>query len=94
MIFLGRDIGEQRNYSEQVAREIDKEVNRIVAEAYDQAKDILTRLGNGEDFCKLATELSTDTGSKVQCGELGWFGKGKMVADFETAAFSLEVGQL
>ena len=35
MIFLGRDIGEQRNYSEQVAREIDKEVNRIVTEAYD-----------------------------------------------------------
>ncbi len=33
MVFLGRDIGEQRNYSEQVAREIDKEVRRIVAEA-------------------------------------------------------------
>ena len=30
LIFLGREIGEQRNYSEQVAREIDKEVNRIV----------------------------------------------------------------
>ena len=43
MIFLGRDIGEQRNYSEQVAREIDKEVDRIVTEAYDRAKDILTR---------------------------------------------------
>jgi cell division protease FtsH len=43
MIFLGRDIGEQRNYSELVAREIDKEVNRIVTEAYDQAKVILTR---------------------------------------------------
>ncbi len=43
MIFLGRDIGEQRNYSEQVAREIDQEVNRIVTEAYDRAKDILLR---------------------------------------------------
>jgi cell division protease FtsH len=43
MIFLGREIGEQRNYSEQVAREIDKEVNRIVTEAYDRATDILTR---------------------------------------------------
>ncbi len=43
MVFLGRDIGEQRNYSEQVAREIDKEVNRIVTEAYDRAKAILTR---------------------------------------------------
>ena len=46
MIFLGREIGEQRNYSEHVAREIDKEVNRIVTEAYDRAKEIVTRLGD------------------------------------------------
>ncbi len=43
LIFLGREIGEQRNYSEQVAREIDKEVRRIVQEAYNRAKEILTR---------------------------------------------------
>jgi cell division protease FtsH len=43
MIFLGREIGEQRNYSELVAREIDKEVNRIVTEAYDRAKELLLR---------------------------------------------------
>jgi cell division protease FtsH len=42
LIFLGREIGEQRNYSEGVAREIDLEVNRIVTEAYDRAKEILT----------------------------------------------------
>ena len=39
LIFLGRDIGEQRNYSEEVAREIDKEVNRIVTEAFEHAAD-------------------------------------------------------
>ncbi|HEX9117765.1 MAG TPA: ATP-dependent zinc metalloprotease FtsH, partial [Anaerolineae bacterium] len=43
MVFLGRDIGEQRNYSELVAREIDKEVRRIVATAYERAKEILTK---------------------------------------------------
>ena len=43
LIFLGREIGEQRNYSEQVACEIDKEVNRIVTEAYDHAQSILTQ---------------------------------------------------
>jgi cell division protease FtsH len=43
MIFLGREIGEQRNYSERVAREIDEEVKRIVQQAYDQAREILTR---------------------------------------------------
>jgi len=43
LIFLGREIGEQRNYSEQVAREIDKEVNRIVTVSYDHAHAILTQ---------------------------------------------------
>jgi len=41
LVFLGRDIGEQRNYSEQVAREIDQEVRRIVQKAYDRAKQVL-----------------------------------------------------
>jgi len=42
LVFLGREIGEQRNYSEAVARQIDREVRRIVEEAYDRSKDILT----------------------------------------------------
>lgn len=54
------------------------------------AKDIITRLQAGEDFADLARELSTDTGSAVQGGDLGWFGKNAMVPEFETAAFALE----
>ncbi len=42
MVFLGRDIGEQRDYSETVAQEIDAEVRRIVDEAYQRAQTILT----------------------------------------------------
>lgn len=41
LVFLGKEIGEQRDYSEEVAREIDREVMRIINEAYDRAKDIL-----------------------------------------------------
>ncbi|MCB9172912.1 MAG: ATP-dependent metallopeptidase FtsH/Yme1/Tma family protein [Ardenticatenales bacterium] len=41
MVFLGREISEQRNYSERVAKQIDAEVRRIVTAAYDQALDIL-----------------------------------------------------
>lgn len=41
MVFLGREISEQRNYSESVAENIDLEIKRMVQEAYDQAKDIL-----------------------------------------------------
>jgi cell division protease FtsH len=42
LIFLGREIAEQRNYSEDVAEEIDSEVRRIISEAYGLAKRILT----------------------------------------------------
>ena len=42
MVFLGREIGEQRNYSEAVAQEIDNEVRNIVTEAYERARQIIT----------------------------------------------------
>src|SRR6059036_3740696 len=42
LIFLGREISEQRNYSDEIAYEIDKEVRALVDEAYDKAKEILT----------------------------------------------------
>lgn len=41
LVFLGRDFGEQRNYSEQTAREIDEEIHRIIQEAFDKAYNIL-----------------------------------------------------
>jgi cell division protease FtsH len=42
LVFLGRDLGEQRNYSEEVAGEIDQEVQGIINRAYSRAKQILT----------------------------------------------------
>jgi hypothetical protein len=47
------------------------------------AQTVLVRLAAGEDFATLAAELSTDTSPG---GDLGFFGKGEMVAEFETAA--------
>ncbi|MBN1426958.1 MAG: ATP-dependent zinc metalloprotease FtsH [Anaerolineae bacterium] len=41
LVFLGREIGEQRDYSESVAEEIDQEVRHIVSEAYDKARAVL-----------------------------------------------------
>ena len=41
LVFLGRDFGEQRNYSEETAREIDEETRRIIQEAFDKAYAIL-----------------------------------------------------
>ena len=51
---------------------------------------IIEKLKNGDDFATLANELSTDTSSAPNGGDLGWFGSGAMVAEFETAVFALE----
>ena len=41
LVFLGREISEQRNYSDEVAEEIDSEIRRIIEEGYGRAKEIL-----------------------------------------------------
>jgi cell division protease FtsH len=43
LVFLGREIGEQRNYGEEVAREIDSEVRGLIMEAYERARELLAR---------------------------------------------------
>jgi cell division protease FtsH len=42
MVFLGRDLGEQRNYSDDVAKKIDDEVRAIIERGYDRATEVLT----------------------------------------------------
>lgn len=61
--------------------------------ARDKAEKLHADLVNGADFAKLAKENSTCPSSK-QGGDLGFFSKGKMVPQFEQAAFALEQGGL
>lgn len=58
------------------------------------ANELRQRLLAGEDFAALAAEYSDDPGSAANGGDLGWFGKGQMVAPFEEAAFSLPIGEI
>lgn len=62
-------------------------------DAYNKAKDLINQLNDGADFDTLAKENSDDPGSASNGGDLGYFGKGQMVAEFEEAAFSLKVDE-
>ncbi len=63
------------------------------AAAREKMAGVQKRLADGEDFAAVATEVSEDTGTAPKGGDLGFFGKGRMVPPFEEAAFALEVGE-
>jgi len=62
------------------------------AEAQAIAQKLLDQLKGGADFAELARESSEDQGSASQGGDLGCFGPGRMVPEFDGAAFALEPG--
>ena len=68
--------------------------SHILVQKQSEAIVILDRIRQGEKFGKLARELSIDSGSAKRDGNLGYFSRGKMVKEFETAAFNLEVGKI
>ncbi len=67
---------------------------RDEAQALARIIEVQQKLGAGEDFARLALEYSDDTVSAAEGGDLGWFGRGRMVAEFEEAVFKLEPGQI
>ena len=64
------------------------------AETLALAQTVRQRLVDGEDFAALAAEYSDDSGSAVNGGDLGWFGRGAMVPAFEEAAFALAPNEI
>ncbi|WP_409253015.1 peptidylprolyl isomerase [Bacillus sp. SCS-153A] len=70
------------------------EASHILVEDEETAKALKGKLDNGEDFAELAKEYSTDTSNAETGGELGFFAKGEMVAEFEEKAFSMETGDI
>ncbi len=65
-----------------------------VQSAYAKIEEVRRKLAEGADFATLAEEYSDDPGSKNRGGDLGWFGYGRMVPEFEAAAFSLDVEEI
>lgn len=66
--------------------------SHILVKTEEEAKEILKTLKEGKDFGMLAQEKSTDPSAKQNNGNLGFFGKGQMVPEFEAAAFALKEG--
>lgn len=71
-------------------------INKPIAEAtraQAQIDSLYALLLNGADFAELAKKNSDD-GSAARGGDLGWFGPGRMVAEFDSVAFSLKDGEI
>ena len=89
---------EMKDYFEQNKELFNQEeqvkARHILVETEDEAKEVLEKLNKGEDFAKLAKKYSKDETNKDSGGELGFFSKGKMVKEFEDAAFSLKINEI
>ena len=76
----------------------EKDKAKAEAAAKSKIDEIEAKIKSGEDFAKLADEYSEDPGNVKdgvkQGGELGWFTRGRMVPDFEKAAFALKAGEV
>jgi parvulin-like peptidyl-prolyl isomerase len=90
-------------YRQKLTDEITKDLKPFEEQVWAQhilvadegtAKLVLERLNRGEDWNALATELSMDTSNASKGGDLGWFGRGKMVKPFEEAAFALKANEI
>lgn len=98
-----RSVYENQLYREKLLAEIAKDTphteeqvlaRHILVDDEQLAGVVYALLNEGQDFAELAKKYSKDTGSGANGGELGWFGKGAMVPEFEAAAFSQAVGEI
>lgn len=62
--------------------------------AEDKIKAVIVRLNKGEDFAKVAGEVTEDPSGKANGGDLGYFTKDQMVPEFATVAFALDKGKI
>ena len=73
---------------------IDLKARHILVQDEKTAKEVKAKLDKGEKFEDLAKKYSEDPGTKDKGGDLGWFGVGQMVSQFEDAAYGLEVNKI
>ncbi|MCX8033945.1 MAG: peptidyl-prolyl cis-trans isomerase [Thermodesulfovibrio sp.] len=69
-------------------------LSQIVVKTDEEAKKVYERVDKGEDFAKIAKELSKDEKTKASGGDMGFFKKGQLDPQIENLAFSLRKGQV
>jgi len=81
-------------YTQNQAQFESVKASHILLEDEEEAKKMLERVKKGENINELALEFSKDPTAKENKGDIGYFRKGKMVEEFETAAFKLNIGEV
>jgi peptidyl-prolyl cis-trans isomerase D len=89
---LGDFAQEEQVHARHILLKVDDQRTDAAAEAALVAAR--KRVEGGEEFAKVAGELSEDPGSKERGGDLGFFGRGRMIKEFEEAAFTAAAGTL
>lgn len=72
----------------------ERKAQHILVEKKVTADQVISLINEGKSFEDLAKEYSIDTGSKDSGGDLGFFGIGVMVPEFETAVFAMKEGEV
>lgn len=78
---------------ERAPKEEEAHARHILVETEEKAKDILQKIRDGADFAEMAKEHSTGP-SGPKGGDLGFFGKGRMVPEFDAAVFAMKAGDV
>lgn len=91
------DADARKVYDEQVKLlkpEEEVSARHILVDTQEEAKALKDKIDKGADFAQLAKENSKDPGSKDDGGNLGYFGHGQMVPQFEEVVFKLKKGEV
>ncbi|MDF0726903.1 peptidylprolyl isomerase [Cytobacillus sp. S13-E01] len=83
----------QAKYDELKNKKPEIKASHILVADEATAKEVQGKLESGESFEDLAKEYGTD-GTATQGGDLGYFGEGQMIPEFEKAAYALEIGEI
>ncbi len=81
-------------HKDEFIKPTERRLSQIVVKNEDEAKKVYEKIDKGEEFEKIAKELSTDEKTKASGGDLGFFKKGQLNQQIENAVFSLRKGQV